>query len=45
MNKRAFFLVAVVLARIALLTHSVDRGFLENAMHRKAARIAQAPLL
>jgi len=42
MNKRAFFPVAVLLALVALITHSVARGFLEDAMHRKAARIAQA---
>jgi heme exporter protein D len=42
MNKHTFFLGAVLLALIALITHSVARGFLEDAMHRKAARIAQA---
>ena len=42
MNKRAFFLGAVLLALIALITHSVARGLLEDAMHRKAAGIAQA---
>ncbi len=31
-----------MLALIALITHSVARGFLEDAMHRKAARIEQA---
>jgi multisubunit Na+/H+ antiporter MnhG subunit len=42
MNKRSFFLAAVLLALIALITHSVARHFLEDSMHRKAARIAQA---
>jgi hypothetical protein len=42
MNKRAFFLGAVVLAVTAFITHCVARGFLEEAMHRKAARISQA---
>ena len=31
-----------MLAVIALITHSVARGFLDDAMHRKAARIEQA---
>lgn len=42
MNKRAFFLVAFGLAIAAFITHCVARGFLEEAMHRKAARISQA---
>jgi len=42
MNKRAFFLRAVLLALIAFTTHCVARGFLENYMHRQAARIEQA---
>lgn len=42
MNKRAFFLAALVLAISAFITHCVARGFLEEAMHRKAARISQA---
>ena len=42
MNTRAFFLGAVLLAMIALLTHSVARGFLVDATRRKAARLEQA---
>jgi predicted lipid-binding transport protein (Tim44 family) len=42
MNKRAFFMGAVLLALIALITHIAARSFLEDAMHRHAARIAQA---
>lgn len=42
MNKRAFFLAAFLLALIALFTHSAARGFLMDAMHRKAARLDQA---
>jgi hypothetical protein len=42
MNKRAFFLGALGLAIAAFITHCVARGFLEEAMHRKAARISQA---
>ena len=41
MNKSAFFLAAVILVLAALVTHSVARSFLEDSMHRKAARIAQ----
>ena len=41
MNKRAFFLWAVTLALVALVTHSVARSFLEDYMHRTAARLAQ----
>jgi hypothetical protein len=40
MNKRAFFVGALVLAIAALITHCVARGFLEEATHRKAARIS-----
>jgi hypothetical protein len=42
MSKRAFFRGAVLLAIAALITHCVARGFLEEAMHREAARISQA---
>ena len=42
MKKRTFFVAAALLAFIALITHSVARGFLEDAMHRKAAGIAAA---
>lgn len=42
MNKRAFFLGAILLALIALLAHSAARSFLMDAMHRKAARLRQA---
>jgi multisubunit Na+/H+ antiporter MnhG subunit len=42
MNKRPFYLGAVLLALIAVITHPVARGFLKNAMHRKAGRIMQA---
>ena len=42
MNKRAFFLGALGLAIAAFITHCVARGFLEEAMHRKAASISQA---
>ena len=41
MVKNTFFLGALMLALIALITHSVARGFLEDALHRQAARIAQ----
>jgi hypothetical protein len=42
MNKRKFFVGAALLALIALITQSVARGFLEDAMHRTAAAIAAA---
>jgi uncharacterized membrane protein YhaH (DUF805 family) len=42
MNKRAFFLGALWLAIAAFITHCVARGFLDEAMHRNAARISQA---
>lgn len=42
MNKRAFFLGAFGLAIAAFITHSVARGFLEEAMHRKAERISDS---
>lgn len=42
MNKRAFFLAALGLAIAAFVAHCVARGFLDEAMHRKAARISQA---
>ena len=42
MNKSAFFLGALVLAIAAFITHCVARGFLEEAMNRKTARISEA---
>lgn len=42
MNKRAFFFGALLLAITALITHGVARGFLQESMHRKAARISEA---
>ena len=42
MNKRAFFLGALGLAIAAFITHCVARGFLKEAMYRKAASISQA---
>lgn len=42
MNKHIFFPVAQLLVVAALLTHSVARVFLEEAMHRKGARISEA---
>ena len=42
MNKRNFFLAAFWLAIAAFITHCVARGFLEEAMHRKAERISDA---
>ena len=42
MNRRAFFLGALGFAFAACIAHCVARGFLEEAMHRKAARISQA---
>lgn len=42
MNKPAFFLGAFGLAIGALITHSVARGFLDEATHRKAERIRDA---
>jgi hypothetical protein len=41
MNNK-FFLIACALAVIALFVHSISRGFMEQAMHRKAARIQEA---
>lgn len=41
MNRRAFFLGALLLAIAALITHSIARGFLEESMHRKAGRSSQ----
>ena len=42
MNKQAFYLGALLLVIAALITHFVARGFLEDAIHMKAARISQA---
>jgi len=42
MSKRAFFLAAFFLVITALVTHSVARGFLQEYMHRKAARLSEA---
>jgi multisubunit Na+/H+ antiporter MnhG subunit len=42
MNKRAFFLGALMLAIATFITHCVARGFLEEAIHRKATRISEA---
>ena len=42
MNKRAFFLGALLLVIAALITHGVARSFLGEYMHRKAARISEA---
>jgi len=42
MNERPFYLLAFLLALIALITHSVARGFLEDSMHRHVVRIEQA---
>jgi uncharacterized membrane protein YhaH (DUF805 family) len=41
MNRHAFFIAAVLLALVAFVTHSVARGFLTDAMHRKAERYEQ----
>jgi multisubunit Na+/H+ antiporter MnhG subunit len=42
MSKRPFFLAAIMLAVTAFITHCVARDFLEQAVHRKAARLNQA---
>jgi len=42
MNKRAFFFGALLLVIAALITHAIARSFLEQYMHRKAARISEA---
>jgi hypothetical protein len=42
MNKRAFFLGALLLAIAALITHSIARGFLEESMHRNAESARQS---
>lgn len=42
MNKRTFFLAALLLAIAALITHSIARGFLEESMHRNAEKARQA---
>jgi len=44
MNKGAFFWGALWLVIAALITHAVARRYLEEAMHRKAARISQAAI-
>ena len=41
MNKRAFFWGALWLVIAALMTHAVARSFLEEYMHRKAARLSE----
>jgi uncharacterized membrane protein len=41
MNKSTFYLLAVILALAAFVTHCVARSYLEDSMHRKAARFAQ----
>ena len=42
MNKRAFFFGALALVIAAFVTHAIARGFLEEYVHRKAARISEA---
>jgi hypothetical protein len=42
MSKRVFFFGALLLVIAALLTHVIARGFLEDYLHRKAARINEA---
>jgi hypothetical protein len=42
MNKRVFFLSAFALAIAAFIAHFIARSFLDEAMHRKAARISEA---
>lgn len=42
MNKRAFFWGAFWLVIAALITHAIARSFLEEYMHRKAARLSEA---
>lgn len=42
MNKNPLFQMAVILALIAMITHSIARGFLKDAMHHKAALMRQA---
>jgi uncharacterized membrane protein YhaH (DUF805 family) len=42
MNKRAFYWGALWLVIAALIMHGVARRFLEESMHRKAARISEA---
>ncbi len=42
MNKRVFFKGAMLLAVVALVSHSVSRGFLEDYMHRTGDGIEQA---
>ena len=42
MNKRAFYLGALLLAIVALITQSIARSFLEESMHRNAERASQA---
>jgi hypothetical protein len=41
MNKRTFFIWAVLLALIALVIHATARSFLDDAMHREGARLEQ----
>ena len=42
MNRRAFYLGAILLAIVALITHSIARSFLEDSMHRSAERAREA---
>jgi hypothetical protein len=42
MNKPAFFLAAMLLAIAALVTQGVARSYVDEAMHRKAARLNEA---
>jgi len=42
MNNGPFFLGAMVLAITAFITHCVARGFLEEGVRRKAARMSEA---
>jgi hypothetical protein len=41
MNKKAFYLVAVILALVSFITNIAARSSLDDAMHRKAARFEQ----
>src|SRR5215469_9248998 len=40
-KQHAFFSGAILLVIAALFTHSVARGFLEEAIHRRAARVTE----
>ena len=41
MTKSTFIAAAFLLVLASLLTHCIARGFLEESMHRRAARIRQ----